>query len=158
MAQQTMHNNTKSKNPDDVFSSATDSFRMAMDAGMKFQKDAFDTVSKMFCCGTDCGDMKAKVEDTAAETINMVRKNAEQAQKAFDENCRTGLAAFRKTFDSMRDDNKDMFTRAGDIWNCCFETMRGNIEMTARTATQSIENWTEFMGKTMKNDSAKPTK
>ena len=112
-------------------------------------------MSKMFNCGTDCCDMNAKMESTTTEAINVVRKNAEQTQKAFDENCRTGLSTIRKSFDVVSADDKDMFTRAGDIWNCWFDAMRGNVDMTAKTTTQAIENWSDFMTKTMKNDARK---
>jgi len=156
MAQQTAEN-VKTTN-ENKFNMATDSFRSAMDAGMKFQKDAFETMSKMFNCNTECCDVNAKMEDTTTDAINMVRKNAEQTQKAFDENCRTGLSTIRKSFDAMQEDDKDMFTRAGDIWNCWFDGMRGNVDMMAKTTTQAIENWSEFMTKTMKNGGKKVAK
>lgn len=136
--------------PENMFQMAGDSFKTAMDAGLKFQKDAIDTMSKVFTCGNVCGEMPERVEETTAEAVNFVRKNAEQTQKMFDENCRNGLATLRKSFDVMRDENKDLFTRASDIWGCAFDTMRGNVELTAKTATQTIESWSDFMTKSVK--------
>lgn len=156
MAQQTVE--TSKTAPENMFQMAGDSFRTAMDAGLKFQKDAIDTMNKMFTCGNVCGEMPAQAEETTTEAVNFVRKNAEQTQKMFDENCRTGLATLRKSFDAMRDENKDMATRASDIWTSAFDAMRGNVEMTAKTATQTIENWSDFMTKTVKAANKKPAK
>ena len=156
MAQQT--GEATKMTQDNMFQTAGDSFKTAMDAGLKFQKEAFDTMNKMFCCGDICGDMPAKAQDVTTEAVNFVRKNAEQTQKTFDENCRTGLATMRKSFDVVGDGNKDMFTKANDIWANAFDAMRGNVEMTAKTATQTIESWSDFMSKTVKTNSKKAAK
>lgn len=156
MAQQTGEANKMTQ--DNTFQMAGESFRTAMDAGLKFQKDAFDTMNKMFCCGNVCGDMQEKTQEMTTEAVNLVRKNAEQAQKTFDENCRTGLATMRKSFDVVGEGDKDMFAKANDIWANAFDAMRGNVEMTAKTATQTIENWSDFMTKTVKTSPKKAAK
>ena len=155
MAQQTVEPNTSKTVPENMFQMAGDSFRTAMDAGIQFQKDAFDTMNKMFTWGDVSGEMPERVEETTTEAVNFVRKNAEQTQKTFDESCRNGLATIRKSFEVVRDDNKDMFTRASDIWNCAFDAMRGNVDVTAKAATQAIENWTDFVTKTVKTTTKK---
>jgi len=156
MAQQTVE--TTKMATENMFQVAGDSFKTAMDAGLKFQKDAFDTMNKMFCCGDYCGDMTDKAQETTTEAVNFVRKSAEQTQKMFDENCRNGLATMRKSFDVMQADDKDMMTRASDIWSNAFDTMRGNVEATAKSATQAIENWSDFMTKSIKTGAKKAAK
>lgn len=156
MAQQAVE--TAKMATENMFQTAGDSFKTAMDAGLKFQKDAIDTMNKMFCTGNVCGEMTERAQETTTEAVNFVRKSAEQTQKMFDENCRNGLSTIRKSFDMMHADDKDMVTRANDIWSNAFETMRGNVEATAKTATQTIENWSDFMTKTVKTSTKKVAK
>jgi len=145
MAQTTQ---TKTDGTKDMFDNANDSFRSAIDAGMKFQRDTFDMMTKAFNFGGfNCGDVNERVEENTTEAVNMVRKNAEQTQKAFDETCKSGLGMIRKNFDLMKTEDKDLVSRATDMWTAGFDALKANVDTTAKTATQVMETYSEFVNK-----------
>ncbi|MBI5763260.1 MAG: hypothetical protein HZA51_07015 [Planctomycetes bacterium] len=135
----------------EFFKQANDNFKAAFDTGMKFQNDAFKTMTEMFGRGENFGDVKNRVETLATDSINLVRKNTEQTQRFFDEGCKTGLEMIRKTFAVTENGNSknDAFTQARDLWQGAFEAMRSNIETASRTNAQTIENWSNFFNKAM---------
>lgn len=133
-----------------MFKHATETFKSVMDAGIRFQQDAFKCMSEMMSRTDSCENLTTRIESVAADTINLVRKNAEQAQKAFDEGCKTGLEVIRKSFDTGNGHgSKDAMTYTRDVWQNAFDAMRNNLETASRTSAQCIENWSSFMSKTM---------
>ena len=156
MAQTTQ---TKTENTQDMFENANNSFRSAIDAGMKFQRDTFDMMTKAFNFGGfNFGDVNERVEENTTEAVNMVRKNAEQTQKAFDESCKNGLGMIRKNFDMMKNEDKDMVARATDMWTAGFDALKSNVDTTAKTATQVMETYSEFVNKSATNMTKKAGK
>src|SRR5262245_41150318 len=119
MTQTAEHNRTETP---EFFKQATDSFRSAMDTGMKFQQDAMKNVTEFFGKGENFETSRERVETFATDSLNLVRKNAEQAQKFFDEGCKTGLEVIRKTFAATENGNakRDMFAQTRDIWQNAF--------------------------------------
>ena len=149
MAQTTQ---TKNNDAQNVMETANESFRSAVDAGMKFQRDTFDMMTKAFnFSGFNCGDVNERVEENTTETVNMVRKNAEQTQKAFDESCRNGLGMIRKNFELIRNDDKDLVGRATDMWTASFDALKANVDTTAKTAAQVMETYSDFVNKSAKS-------
>ncbi|RIK62168.1 MAG: hypothetical protein DCC65_17895 [Planctomycetota bacterium] len=133
-----------------MFKQASETFKSAMDTGIRFQQDAFKCMSEYVGRGETFEDARCRMETVAADSINLIRKNAEQAQKAFDEGCKNGIELIRKAFDSGNGHGtKDMMTYARDVWQNAFDAMRGNIETASRTSTVCIENWSTFFTRSM---------
>jgi len=133
------------------FKQASESFRAAMDTGVKFQQDVVKSISECLGKGESFDDARGRVETFAADSINLARKNAEQAQRLFDEGCKTGLEMIRKTFAATENGNskRDVFAQTRDVWQSAFDAMRTTIESAAKTNSQAIENWSNFFSKTM---------
>ena len=141
------------KNPEspEMFKQATDCFRSAMDTGMKFQQDAIKSVGDFFGQGEGFEDARCRMETFASDSLNLARKNAEQAQKFFDEGCKTGLEVIRKSFAATENGNgkRDFVAKSTDVFQSAFEAMRTTVESAARMNAQAIENWSSFFTKTM---------
>ena len=137
----------------DYFRQATDTFKSAMDSGIKFQQDAFKAVTDVFGRNESMDDCRGRIETVATDSMNLIRKNAEQSQKMFDEGCRSGLEFIRKGFGAFEGGNghanKDAIERTREIWQSAFDTMKTNLDTAAKSSAQSIENWSAFFNKTM---------
>jgi uncharacterized protein with ATP-grasp and redox domains len=140
----------KTQTPE-FFHQAAENFKSAMDTTLKCQQDAFKTMSEFFGKGESFSEARERFEDVATDSLNLVRKNAEQAQKYFDEGCKTGLEVIRKTFDATENGNgkRDFFVQARDVWQSAFDAMRSSVESAARANAQAIENWSNFFSKSM---------
>lgn len=133
-----------------MFKQATDTFKSAMDTGVRFQQDAFKCMSEVMARGESCDDVKHRLESVATDSVNLIRKNAEQAQKVFDEGCKSGLEVIKKTLDSGNGNGpKDAVTYTRDVWQNAFDSMRCNLDTASRASAQCIENWSSFFGKSM---------
>ncbi len=133
-----------------MFKHATETFKSAMDAGIRFQQDAFQCMSEMTSRTDSIENVTARLEGITSDSINLVRKNAEQAQKAFDEGCKNGLEVIRKTLDTGNGHgNKDAMSYTRDVWQNAFDAMRSNLETASRVSAQCIENCSSFMSKAM---------
>ncbi len=137
----------------EFFRQASDTFKSAMESGIKFQQDAFKAVSDVFNRGESAEDCQRRIETVATDSINLIRKNAEQSQKMFDEGCRTGLETIRKGFGACEmgngHSNKDMMDRTREVWQTAFDAMKTNLDTAAKASAQTIENWSSFFTKTM---------
>ena len=89
----------------DFFRQTADTFKSAMESGIKFQQDAFKAVTDVFGRGESQEDCRHRIETVATDSINLIRKNAEQSQKMFDEGCRSGLEVLRKGFSACETGN-----------------------------------------------------
>lgn len=133
-----------------MFKQANETFKSAMDTSLRFQQDAFKCMSEVVGRGENLEDVRSRMENVAVDSINIIRKNAEQAQKAFDEGCKNGLDVIHKAFDSGNGSgNKDMMTYTRDVWQNAFDAMRGNIETASRASAACIENWSAFLTRSM---------
>lgn len=133
-----------------MFRQANDNFKTALETGMRFQQDAFRSMTDVISRGESFEDVRDRVETLATDSINLIRKNAEQAQRLFDETCKTGIETIRKTFDAVdapAGKNKDYFVAQRDLWNVAFDTMRSNVDMASKFSTQAIENWSNYFSK-----------
>ena len=88
----------------------------------------------------------------------MVRKSAEQTQEAFDESCKSGLGMIRKNFEMIRNEDKDLVSRATDMWTASFDALKANVDTTAKTATQVMETYSDFVNKSATNMTKKAGK
>lgn len=149
MAAPTMENKATTNGTDNVFKTMNENARMAFDNGVKFQQDTMKAVTNMFAGCETMDDCRGKFETVANDTINFVRKNAEQTQKAFDESCKSGMNMIKKSFETARGENKDMFAQTRDMWAGMFDMMKTNVDMFTKTTTATIENMSEFVNKTM---------
>lgn len=157
MAAQTMDNKTTNTNgTDNMFKNMNENFRTAFDTGVKFQQETMKSVTSMFNTCEGMEDARCKFETVANDTVSLVRKNAEQTQKAFDESCKNGMNMIQKTFETAKAD-KDIFAQTRDMWNNMFNMMKTNVDMFTRTTTATIENVSEFVNKSM-DMGAKKTK
>ena len=148
MNQTTEHKNSESP---EMFKQAADCFRSALDTGMKFQHDAFKNVSEFFNKGEGFEDVRGKFESFASDSLNLARKNSEQAQKFFDEGCKTGLEVIRKSCAATENGNskRDVVAQSKDVFQSAFDAMRTTVESAARMNAQAIENWSNFFTKSI---------
>ncbi len=157
MAAPTMDNKTVNTNgTENMFKNMNDNVRTAFDNGVKFQQETLKSVTSMFNCCEGTEDARGKFETIANDTINMVRKNAEQTQKNFDETCKNGMNMIKKSCETMKAD-KDLFAQTRDMWSTMFDMMKTNVDMFTKTTTATIENVSEFVSKTIETG-AKKTK
>jgi len=147
MTQQTVENTRAAC--ENLFTASADTFRTAMDMGFKFQQDAMKTMSEFFSYGDTFKDVREQFETVTTDSINLVRKNAEQTQKFVDDGCRNGVELVRKSFELVEGKDKDVFGRSQDMMKSSFDMARHNVEMVAKTSAAAIENWSDFIGKTM---------
>ena len=140
---------TAKKETCEMFDKTSDTFKSAMDAGFKFQQDAVKTMGDLFTKGGSFDASRQRFETMATDTIDFVRRNAEQAQRCFDENCRNNMNVVKKSFDFNREaDDQDVFGRTKDFWQTAFDATRSNFEAATKAGSQAIENWSNFVGKT----------
>jgi hypothetical protein len=147
---QTVENNTRTQNDNGAnannnYRAATDTIRSAFETGVRFQQDAVKSISD-FAKVESVEDFNKKTQEVAVESINMIRKNAEQAQEMIDENCKAGIDMLKKSFNMFDTNakNRDSFAQTREIWNSAFTTMKTNVDAAARMGTQAIESWTNM--------------
>lgn len=144
---------TNKTEPCDFFRQAADTFKSAMESGIKFQQDAFKAVTDVYGQNESFEDGRHRIETVATDSINLIRKNSEQSQKMFDEGCRSGLETIRKSFGALEcgngHSNKDAIDRTREVWQSAFDAMKTNLDTAAKTSAQTIENWSAFLTKTM---------
>jgi hypothetical protein len=136
----------------DIFQQASETFKSAVETGVKFQQDAFRSMTDSVCKGENPEDMRQRFETVTTDSMNMVRRNVEQSQKLFDEGCKTGLEMIKKNFNMFENGNghnKDFVAQTRDMWTNAFDAVRSTMDAAARTSVQSIENWSNFVNKTM---------
>lgn len=142
----------------DMFEQATDSFKAAMEAGVKFQQEAFKNMFGMFTGIDNVEDVRKRIETVATDSIEMIRKNAEQSEKLFDAGCKSGMDVMKKSFEMMKSGHgepADLFEQSRGVWKTGFDAMRSNIENVAKANTQAIENWSSFLDRAMKTTDMK---
>jgi len=142
-----------------MFRQANENFRSAMETGIRFQQDAFRSISDVLGRSESLEDARNRMEMMATDSINLIRKNAEQSQKLFDETCRSGMDLLRRSFELMDPPggkHKDVYGATREIWTAAFDTMRSNIEAASKTSAQAIENWSNFFSKSMSFAEKKP--
>jgi hypothetical protein len=133
---------------ENMFKTMSDSFKTMLDNSMRFQQDVFKTMTGFVNSCETMDDCRGKIETVANDSIGMVKKNAETMTRTFEEASRNNMSMFRKTFDMSKvEPNKDMIAQASDFWHTALDTMRGNVEATAKSATQMIENFSDFVSK-----------
>lgn len=148
------------KNPDpaqNVFDRATDDFKATMDAGIRCQRDMMHFMFGAFDGGRNTEDVRPNFRKTATESIELVRKNVEQARDTFDRNCRLTADAVNKTFDSFdngRDKDADVFEQGRSVWKIGADAMCSTLENVSKTNVQMIENWSNFMDRLMREGKA----
>jgi hypothetical protein len=141
---------TTRKETCEMFEKSADTLKSAMDAGIKVQQDAFKTVGDMFTKGGSFDGSRQRFETVATDSIDLVRRNAEQAQRYFDESCRNNMNVVKKSFDFNRDaGDQDVFVRTRDFWQTACDATRSNFEAATKAGSQAIENWSNFVGKTL---------
>jgi len=158
MAQTTAE--TRNVKGNDMFEQASDNFKAAMEAGVKFQQEAFKNMFNMFTGIDNIDDVRKRIESVATDSIEMIRKNAEQSEKLFDAGCKSGMDIMKKSFEMMKSGNgepADLFEQSRGVWKTGFDAMRSNIENVAKANTQAIENWASFLDRAMKAADVKPT-
>ena len=154
MAQNTTE--TTKMDADNMFRTMSDNFKTMIDNSVRFQQDVFKSMTGMMA-GDSMDDCRSRVETAATDSVAMVRKSAETMTRAIDETCKHNMAMFRKSVDIAKaEGNRDMFAQAGDFWHAAFDAMRGNVESTAKSATQFIENFSDFVSKS--NQTVTPRK
>lgn len=135
---------------ENMFKQATETFKSAMDTGLRFQQDAFKCMSEMMTRSEPFGDIRNRMDTVATDSVNLVRKNAEQAQKVFDEGCKTGLSVIHKALESGNGHgNKDFMVYTRDMWQNAFDAMRTNLDAASRASAACIENWSSFFSQAM---------
>ncbi|GJQ25372.1 MAG: hypothetical protein HBSAPP02_04040 [Phycisphaerae bacterium] len=131
------------------FKAATDSFRNAMETGLRFGQDAMKSVSDCFGKNetVNLDETRTRVQETAIESINLIRKNAEQATEMFEANCKAGIEMLKKTFNTFDPNakNKDAFAQTREMWNATFSAMKSSVDSAAAFNTKMIENLTGFV-------------
>lgn len=153
MAQQNQPNqhveNVKNTS-ENMFKGFGDMFKSAFDAGLKFQQDMFKTVTGTCENGCSFDAFRNRCETTAMDSFNWVRKNAELTQKMVDDSCRNGVEMVRKTSDTSRmDNNKDMFAQSREISQNAIDAAKNNMDVFAKTTSQMMEVYSDFVNKTM---------
>ena len=148
---QTAENNAKStqndatQNFNNNLRGATDTMRSAFETGIRFQQDAVRSMNE-FAKMETFEDVRVKAQDVATDSINMIRKNAEQAQEIIEENCKTGIDMLKRSFGMFDTNakNRDNFAQTREIWNSAFSMMKSNVDAAARMGTQAIESWSNM--------------
>jgi hypothetical protein len=137
--------NDNGANANNNFRAASDTMRSAFETGVRFQQDAVKSMSD-FAKVESFEDFGKKTQEMAVESINMIRKNAEQAQEMIDENCKVGIDMLKKSFNmfDVNGKNRDGFAQTREVWNSAFNTMKTNVDAAARMGTQAIESWTSM--------------
>ncbi len=133
-----------------MFRQANENFKTALETGMRFQQDAFRSMTDVISRGESFDAVRHRVETMATDSINLIRNNAEPAQRLFDESCKTGIETIRKTFDAVdapAGKSKDYFVAQRDLWTVAFDAMRTNVDMASKYSTQAIENWSNYFSK-----------
>ncbi len=139
-------------NKNDVFNPfkvAAESFQASMEAGVNFQKDAMKMFSDAITGNTAMDGFRDRVDAASKESAEMIRKNAEQSQKLFQDNCKVGLDMLHKGTDfvgSGADRSDDMFGNAREMWQSTFEALTANAQTVADNCSQTVEQWSECLG------------
>ncbi len=134
----------------EMFRQATDTFKSAMQAGLRFQQDAFKAMTEAFGNRETFEDACHRIETVATDSIGAIRKNAEQTQRFFDEGCKNGMTVMQKSFETGNGHgDKDVIAHSREVWQSACDAMKANLDAATRASSQAIENWASFFGKTM---------
>jgi hypothetical protein len=135
----------------DMFEQATESFRATMDAGLKFQQDAMRSMFGAFSGTERMDDVRRRIESITNDSIGLIRKNVEQTQKLFDQNCRTGMDMMNRTFEAIRPNtgNADAVEQCRSAWKNGFDAMCSGIDAVAKTNVQVVENVASFLDRSL---------
>jgi len=131
---------------------AAESFQSAMEAGLKFQKEAVSIFSEATTRGNGLEETRRRIETLANDSLETLRKNTEQTQKMFEEVSRTGIDLLRKSVETAGDAQgrgEGLFKRTQDLWQNTLDAWRASAESLAKANTQMIENWSSFMNRAL---------
>jgi len=144
--------NTQTQNAFNPFQTASEAFQTTMETGLKFQKDAVDMFGNASDRGTGMEDFRTRFQDFANESIEVIRDNAEQSGKLFEQSCRSSADLVQKNMDRIgKDDSngKDFFAQAQHSFQDTFDAMRNTSDAFAKTNTRMLENFSKFVNQTM---------
>ena len=97
-------------------------------------------------------DFRTRFQDFANESIEVIRDNAEQSGKLFEQSCRNSVDLVQKNIDRIgkEDHNaKDLFAQAQNAFQETFDAMRNTSDAFAKTSTRMLENFSRFVNQTM---------
>lgn len=137
-----------------MFERATEDFKSTMDAGIRCQRDMMQFMFGGFDAGKKNDDVRRDFRKTATESIELVRKNAEQIRGTVDQNCRLSADAVNKTFDTFengRDKDADVFEQGRSAWKIGADAMCSTLENVSKTNVQIVENWSSFIDQCMRS-------
>jgi len=83
--------------------------------------------------------------------VELIRKNAAQSQKMFEENCKAGLDMLHKSSDfvgSGVDRGDELFGNARELWQTTLEAMTTSTQAVADNCTKAVEQWSACFGRT----------
>jgi hypothetical protein len=130
----------------DAFQTAIEGFRHAMEAGVKFQQDAWKMMTQMPIGMGAAQDLQHNVSAAAQSAVEAVRRNMISSQKLFEETSRGGMDLLNACFESARGGEKieDRLQAAQRMWKSTFQTLQSNTEAIAKANVGMIENVSQF--------------
>ncbi len=157
MAQTATDSRTNTDPSQNSFERATEDFKATMDAGVRCQRDMMQLMFGAFDGDRKTDDLRPNFRNVATESIERVRKSAEQVRGAFDQNCRLGADAVNKTFDTFengRGKDADVFEQGRSAWKIGTDAMCTTLENVSKTNVQMVENWSSFLDQCMRSGKA----
>ena len=134
------------------FQMASEAFQTNMETGLKFQKDAVDMFTSASERPAGMEEFRTRFQNFANESIEVIRDNAEQSGKLFEQSCRNSVDLVQKNIDRIgkEDHNgKDFFAQAQNAFQDTFDAMRNTSDAFAKTNTRMLENFSRFVNQTI---------
>ena len=130
------------------FQTATESYQSAMEAGVRFQQDAVKTMVDAFTGGKQFDQTGERFRTFCDDSMDLFKKNIDQSQKIFDDNCRMGMDLMRGSFETVNKWDRAEEGPFQGTWEKGFDFARSNAEAVAKAGTTAVENWARCMTRT----------
>ncbi len=158
MAQNQADSKNAKNKTSDAFEQATEGVRSAFDTGIQFHQDALQTWFDAFGGNRNGSDQRDGVERFATESIDLTRKNADEAHGVFNSTCQVGFDAIKKSFEAVsngHDKDADAFEQCRSAWKNGADAVCSTLQSAGKANVRMIENWASFLDRACRPVGAK---
>src|SRR5262249_52487523 len=121
-----------------MFKNAAESFNSAMQAGVKFQQQAFNAWAQPFNAQAD--DFRATQQRAVDASMTAFQANLAECRKLVDVQGKRSLDLLKKAFETAQPfDRSDAYETTRALWQETFDAMRTGMDEMASAGTTMVE-------------------
>lgn len=153
MATQTNETKNTSCNASNPFAWAFDCMNSAVEAGVKFQQDAFKTMSETFNKSV-AGDqpfanVRQRFETATRDGLAAAKVQVETGCKLVEETAKNGFNLMNHVVETVagKAADRNPMQNASAVWQQTIETVKNNTQAVSRAQAATVDNMTSLMNR-----------